>query len=218
MNDTRLDQSVCIIFDLDGTLVDSERLCNRAFLQLLPQLDDSEETLTHRYRGKKLTLILADIEKRLGQKLPSDFELQYRERVKILFNEALQPMPGAHDMLANLPYARCIASSGPIAKIRQALDVTGLAGYFGDHLFSSYQMSSWKPEPDLFLHAAKQMNFQPENCIVIEDSDVGIIAAQNAGMKLIAFDQYGDRHVSASYPTLAHMADLPDKITEILNI
>ncbi|MDD2725122.1 MAG: HAD hydrolase-like protein, partial [Methylovulum sp.] len=56
--------NICIIFDLDGTLVDSEGLCNQAFLDLLPQLNDTVESLIQRYRGKKLASILVDIESR----------------------------------------------------------------------------------------------------------------------------------------------------------
>jgi len=205
-------RSICIIFDLDGTLVDSERLCNRAFLDLLPQLKDNEDTLTQRYRGQKLAIIFDDLETRLNSKLPDNFEHQYREHVQVLFAQELKTMPDTHTMLEHLPYAQCIASSGPLAKIKQALAVTGLAPYFGDRTFSSYQINSWKPEPDLFLYAAKQMGFKPENCIVIEDSDVGVTAAQSAGMKVIAFDQYGDQQSSASYPIISNMSDLLDKI------
>lgn len=218
MNNTISNRSICIIFDLDGTLVDSEHLGNRAFLQLLPRLEETEETLTQRYRGQKLAIILDDLENRMGHPLPANFEQQYRDHVKTLFAEELKAMPGTHEMLAELPYARCIASSGPISKIKQALAVTELASYFGDNLFSSYQINSWKPEPDLFLHAAKQMDFQPGDCIVVEDSEVGITAAQSAGMKVLAFDQYGDRHTSASYPTFTHMSDFSDKIIELTQL
>ncbi|MGY6274749.1 HAD hydrolase-like protein [Methylomonas sp. MgM2] len=86
---------ICIIFDLDGTLVDSEGLCNQAFLDLLPQLDDTLPSLVQRYRGLKLAPILADIEQRLGLKLPSGFEPVYRQRVAELFATDLKPMPGS---------------------------------------------------------------------------------------------------------------------------
>jgi len=66
---------ICVIFDLDGTLVDSEGLCNQAFLDLLPQLSDTLESLIQRYRGKKLAPILADLEGRLCQSLPDAFIL-----------------------------------------------------------------------------------------------------------------------------------------------
>ncbi len=175
--------NICVIFDLDGTLVDSEALCNQAYLDLLPELSDPAEVLVKRYRGKKFSAILADIEHRIGKRLPHAFEENYRGRVSELFARDLRPMPGVIAMLDSLNYPKCVASNGPPAKILQALEVSGLASYFGRFLFSSYDIGSWKPDPGLFLHAARVMDFMPSQCVVIEDSDVGIQAAIAAGMK-----------------------------------
>lgn len=183
---------ICVIFDLDGTLVDSEGLCNQAFLDLLPQLSDTVESLIQRYRGKKLAPILADLEGRLCQSLPDAFEQRYRQHVAELFSRELQPMPGVLEMLEATNFPMCIASSGPPLKIRQALQVSGLAPYFGDNLFSSYEVGSWKPEPDLFQYAANTMGFMPSQCAVVEDSEVGIEAAAAAGMKAFQYVRNGE--------------------------
>jgi HAD superfamily hydrolase (TIGR01509 family) len=183
---------LCVIFDLDGTLVDSEALCNQAFLDLLPQLNETVDALMLRYRGKKLAAILGDIENRLGRKLPEAFEQYYRQRVSELFCSELKPMPGAIEMLDALNLPKCIASSGPMPKIRQSLKISGLASYFGDNLFSSYDVGSWKPEPGLFQHAAKAMGFAHVRCVVIEDSDVGIEAATVAGMRVFRYVRKGE--------------------------
>jgi HAD superfamily hydrolase (TIGR01509 family) len=175
--------NICVIFDLDGTLVDSEALCNQAFLDLLPELSDPVEVLVKQYRGKKFSAILADIEHRIGKRLPDAFEESYRGRVSELFARDLKPMPGVITMLNSLSYSKCVASNGPPAKILQALEVSGLASYFGRFFFSSYDVGSWKPDPGLFLHAARAMDFMPRQCVVVEDSDVGIQAAIAAGMK-----------------------------------
>ena len=90
-------------------------------------------------------------------------------------------------MLDSLSYSKCVASSGPPAKILQALEVSGLASYFGRFLFSSYDIGFWKPDPGLFLHAAQAMGFMPSQCVVVKDSDVGIQAAIAAGMKAFHF-------------------------------
>jgi HAD superfamily hydrolase (TIGR01509 family) len=184
--------SICVIFDLDGTLVDSEGLCNQAFLDLLPQLNDTVESLTQRYRGKKLAPILADLEARLCQKLPDAFELHYRQHVAELFSRELKPMPGVLEMLETTNFPKCIASSGPPLKIRQALQVSGLAPYFDNSIFSSYEVGSWKPEPGLFQYAAKEMGFMPSQCVVVEDSEVGIEAAAAAGMKAFHYVRNGE--------------------------
>jgi len=211
--------NICVIFDLDGTLVDSEGLGNQAILDLLPQLHDSPETLTERYRGQKLSSIMIDLENRLGLKLQDSFEQQYRQRVAELFARDLQPMPGVLDMLATLNASKCIASSGPLAKIRQALEVSGLAGYFADNLFSSYQIGSWKPDPGLFQYAARTMGFVPGQCVVIEDSEVGITAAIAAGMTPLCYVQTG---VTNSYQAAGHvvfddMSQLPQLLEQFAN-
>ncbi len=176
-----------VIFDLDGTLVDSETLCNQAFLDLLPALSDPVEALVDRYRGAKLAVTMRDIESRLGTALPDNFEKLYRQRVAELFAADLKPMPGAADMLAALEHPFCIASSGPPAKIAHSLALTGLAPYFGDRIFSAYTVGSWKPDPGLFLHAAARMGFTPAQCVVVEDSAVGLAAAAAAGMRVLHY-------------------------------
>src|SRR5690606_4399893 len=86
------------------------------------------------------------------------------------------------EMLNTLEFPFCIASSGPPEKIKHALTVTQLAPFFGERFFSSYIVGSWKPDPGLFLHAAAAMGFAPANCVVVEDSRVGLEAAASAGM------------------------------------
>jgi HAD superfamily hydrolase (TIGR01509 family) len=175
-------KDLCVIFDSDGTLVDSEKLCNQAFLDLLPELNEPCEALIRRYRGKKLSTILADLQARIGRGLPEFFEQHYREQVSELFTRELKPVPGVVEMLSGLPFANCVASGGPVQKIRHALKVSGLLSYFDGRVFSSYEVGSWKPDPGLFLYAAEAMGFMPQHCAVVEDSDVGIQAALAAGM------------------------------------
>ncbi|MHC5770527.1 MAG: HAD-IA family hydrolase [Nostoc sp.] len=205
---------ICVIFDLDGTLVDSESLCNQAFIDLLPFINESVESLISRYRGRKLALILADIEKRYGVKLPRDFEVTYRQRVNELFEFYLQPITGVPEMLKTLEYPICVASSAPIAKIRQALNVTSLSHYFGDRLFSSYDIGSWKPDPGLFLYAANRMGYSPKYCVVIEDSDVGIEAAHSAGIYALKYSREEEAEKQNNvFSNMKHLRKLLNKIS-----
>jgi len=80
----------------------------------------------------------------------------------------------------------CVASSGPENKIRLNLELTGLLPYFESNIFSCYTIQKWKPDPAVFLWAAETMGFQPSECVVIEDSYIGVNAAINGG-----FDVYG---------------------------
>ncbi|EEA93647.1 HAD-IA family hydrolase [Pseudovibrio sp. JE062] len=177
----------CLIFDLDGTLVDSEPLCSQAFLDLLPEIELPLDELMRRFRGRKLSGILSDIETIIGRPLPEDFERDYRTRVEHLFDTELMAFPGVAEALAKISLPMCIASSGPRAKIESALEKTELKRFFGSRIFSSYDVGIWKPDPGLFLHAAREMQCAPARCTVIEDSEVGVRAAKSAGMHVLKF-------------------------------
>jgi HAD superfamily hydrolase (TIGR01509 family) len=203
---------LCLIFDLDGTLVDSEPLCSQAFLDLLPDLDDTVAGLMHRYRGMQLARVFADLSLRSGKSFPEDFEATYRARVAQLYDERLAPMPGAIEVLSSLPNSMCVASNGPIAKMAHGLRVAGLARFFGENIFSAYQVGHWKPEPQLFLHAARKMNYSPDQCLVVEDSDAGLQAAEAAGMRAIHFNPAGVHQSGSACANVRNLHDLPDII------
>lgn len=200
----------CVIFDLDGTLVDSEGLCNQVLLDLLPDLNCSLGEMLSLYRGQQLDLIIEDLELRLARKLPANFEQVYRAQVADLFDTELRTMPGVSEMLATIPYPMCVASSGPLGKIKKALSVSRLEHFFGDDVFSSYQIQSWKPEPDLFLHAAKLMGFSPDECAVIEDSKLGVQAGVSAGMHTIHYAPDGVTFSEYNSNVFSSMSELPN--------
>lgn len=176
-----------VIFDVDGTLVDSEFLCCQALNDLIPELKETTEELVHLYRGRKLLEIFADIEARKNIELGEDFEPKYREQVAALFSLNLKPFPGVMEMLTRIPYQFCIASNGPKHKIRHALSITGLSHYFEENIYSAFSIGAWKPDPGVFLHAAAGMGYKPQHCVVIEDSVVGIQGAKAANMHALRF-------------------------------
>jgi len=85
----------------------------------------------------------------------------------------------------------CVASNGPIHKMELTLGKTGLLPHFQDRMYSAYEVNIWKPEPGLFLHAAKQFSTDPANCVVIEDSGTGTLGAKNAQMPCIGYAPEG---------------------------
>ncbi len=183
----------CVIFDCDGTLVDSELLGHVALAQELQALGITEtaESLCEGFRGARLQTALDALQIKHQVQFNEAFVEAYRQSVETLFAERLQPIAGIHALLEGLQAPRCIASGGPLTKIRQSLGLCGLSRYFGDRLYSSYEIGSWKPAPGLFLHAASQMGVEPAQCIVVDDSPIGIEAALEAGMRAIWFT--GDR-------------------------
>jgi HAD superfamily hydrolase (TIGR01509 family) len=179
----------CVLFDCDGTLVDSELLGNVALAQqlALAGIAETGEALTARFRGHKLADMLASLERQHGVALPACFVQDYRQRAAALFETGVASMPGADAALSRLRLPMCVVSNGPLAKIRQNLRVSGLARHFGDRLFSAYEVGSWKPEPGLLLHAARAMGVAPQHCLVVDDSAAGIEAAGRAGMRALWF-------------------------------
>ena len=199
-----------VIFDCDGTLVDSELLCNQGLSEQLASIgvDISGDELVRRFRGVEFDVILQALITERGFSVPENFEADYRQTVTRLFDQHLQPIEGASAVLSQLKTTKCVASSAPRTKIEQSLTVTGLRSYFGNEIFSCYDIGVWKPQPDIFLHAAKVMSVQPEECCVIEDSDVGVAAALAAGMTCFHYRPHGHlKSVHGEIP-FRHMNEL----------
>ncbi|SFO07733.1 haloacid dehalogenase superfamily, subfamily IA, variant 3 with third motif having DD or ED [Cohaesibacter marisflavi] len=210
MKQLDLNRIQCVIFDLDGTLVDSEILSLQGYCDTVPDLDWDVNYMVANLRGFQFHKIVEAMEGRVGHKLAEDYETTYRAHVAELFEAGLQAFPDVLDVVPALKTPKCIASAGPIKKMRHSLGLTGLLPHFEDRIFSSYVVKSWKPEPGLFLHAAKTMGYAPENCLVVEDSEVGIEAAKRAGMQHLLHVPEG-HHVFDGYDgaVLNRYRDLP---------
>jgi HAD superfamily hydrolase (TIGR01509 family) len=206
----------CVIFDCDGTLVDSEVLCNLGLEIQLQELGIKADiqSMVNRFRGWKLANIVDALSIEYSLELNETFITSYREVIADLFDSQLQPIPNIAQTLANIPQTKCVASNAPLEKIKQAVRVTNLEHFFNDNLFSSYAIQSWKPEPDLFLHAAKMMKIEPKNCVVVEDSVLGIEAAQRAGMQSFFYQPQGVNLLkTADTISFQSMLELPSLIS-----
>lgn len=177
------------LFDLDGTLVDSEILANQVLVDVLAEqgLSFSLDEAVERFRGGKMAESIADVETHFGCKLSADFVPHLRQRTALAFEEKLQPIDGALDLVGSIESQICIASNGPQEKIRLSLSLTGLLPFFGDRLFSAYDVQAWKPDPELFLNAARKFGIAPSDCAVVEDSLPGIQGGLAAGMDVFAY-------------------------------
>lgn len=181
----------CVIFDCDGTLVDSERLCCQALVNVFNRHGAQltmQECLAH-YKGGKRADILIDTKKLMNIHVPIDvLEPEYRQEVRQLFIRHLKPMDGAIRLLEffdvyNIEY--CVVSNGPRDKIEHALELTGLSEAFKGKVFSAFEANSWKPEPDLLMYCAMNMGFLPGDCLYVDDTPKGVEAGLNAGIKTV---------------------------------
>ncbi|EDP60771.1 HAD-IA family hydrolase [Vibrio sp. AND4] len=181
----------CVIFDCDGTLVDSESLCCKALVDVFGRygIEMSFEECVAHFRGGKLADILNDARTLMKVNVPIDvLEPLYRSELQLLFGRHLKPMDGAKRLIQflksnNIEY--CVASNGPRDKVEYSLKLAGLLDAFKGKVFSAFEANSWKPEPDLIMYSAMNMGFLPSDCLYIDDTPKGVEAGLNAGVKTV---------------------------------
>lgn len=187
-------QRAGVIFDCDGVLVDSEEIGNRVLAAFLTEIGvpTTPEQSHATFKGRAWPQVLAIVEERLGEPPPPDLTDRYRARR----NEALKkvrPIPGIVGALDRIELPDCVASSGDHQKMRLTLGAAGLWDRFEGRIFSAADVGGvGKPAPDLFLHAAERMGFDPARTIVVEDSVPGVEAGIAAGMRVLAYAPNGE--------------------------
>jgi HAD superfamily hydrolase (TIGR01509 family) len=181
-----------VIFDLDGVLIDSEPLHAKADNQLL--IDSgiiAPDNYFDRFVGWTNKAMWEQIKKEYPLK-PGYDELTVRQmtlKLNLLEQMNFEPVSGIGELLEALKMKRipmAIASSSPRAFIEAVIEKIGIKEYFTSWI-SGDEVERSKPEPDIFLKAAESLNVNPHECIVIEDSASGTVAAKRAGMKCIGY-------------------------------
>ena len=202
-----------VIFDCDGVLVDSEPVANRVVAESLTELGwtmTAEES--HRlFLGQSLPTMRPAVASRLGEEAASRWMENVAERVtRAMLAEAVA-VPGAHDAVATvemLGLSWRVASNSSHAELSAKLGRIGLEAAGRVHSFED--VAHGKPAPDLFFAAAAAQRVAPEECLVVEDSLVGIAAARAAGMTVVALVRSGDTtaHTQAGACVIRDLAEL----------
>jgi HAD superfamily hydrolase (TIGR01509 family) len=181
-----------IIFDCDGVLVETESVAAEI---LSTYLTDQGVALSaadceERFNGMDLSVVQEQVEA-MGGVIAHDFVTTVRARIFDALSKGVEPVPGVRELLRSVTLPFCVASGGMPAKIRQSLNLANLLDQFEPNIFSAFDVGHHKPEPHLFLHAAKSMDVDAAKTIVVEDSRVGVQAALAAGMQVVGY--VGDR-------------------------
>ncbi len=187
-----------VIFDCDGVLIDSELISTAVMVEMLRPLGvavDQRHVLEH-FVGHPYPVVAGKIAALRGAPLPADFESAYRAALLARFARELAAMPGILGVLDALAIPYCAATSSAPERMRESLRIAGLAGHFGDRVYTVSMVARVKPAPDLFLLAAQCMGVDPAQCLVVEDSPLGVEAARAAGMKVWLFT--GGGHFAAA--------------------
>ena len=176
----------CIIFDCDGTLVDSEYLTNSVIAEMAGELGVkiTTEEATATFGGKTLDAVIYGMKEMSGKEIPLDWLPRLIKKVSDTYKTDLRPMQGIKKLLDNISVPICVASNGEPRHVRGSLTITNLIEYFDGRIFTASDIGIPKPAPDLFLYAAKKMKCEPEDCVVIEDSIAGVTAAVHANIKV----------------------------------
>lgn len=178
-----------IIFDCDGVLVDSERITNTVFAEMLNEIGLSVtlEDMFNTFVGNSMATCLEIIQNMLGKTLSESFVSEYKQRIKQALKTKLKPVAGINEVLNQLEVSYCVASNGLRGMMREKLEITGLSSYFEGKLFSITDVARGKPDPDIFLYAAQKMGVNPEQCAVVEDTPIGVKAGFAAGMTVFGY-------------------------------
>jgi len=203
-----------VIFDCDGVLVDSERVTNRVFAEMLNELGLSVtlDDMFARFVGHSMTQCLELIADMLGHSPPPNFVEEYQKRTRTALEAELRATPGVEEALDRIRLPYCVASSGDHEKMRTTLGITGLWPRFEGRLFSVTEVARGKPHPDVFLLAAERLGVNPSACVVVEDTPVGVTAGVAAGMTVFGYAALTPAHRlldAGTQVTFNHMRELP---------
>ena len=180
-----------IIFDCDGTLVDSEPLSMRADVALLTRfgITMSEQEAHSRFVGKTFEAMLDEMTREHGVVFPPGLNAEKNRMMEEMYQTDLRAVPGLHDTLSQLRqngHSLSVGSNSPRSRVDLALHITGITSYF-DSIATFEDVANGKPAPDIFRLCASRANVPPENCLVIEDSTTGIAAAVAAGIPALGY-------------------------------
>ena len=198
-----------VVFDCDGVLVDSEPISNRELAALLTEIGMpiTQEEAVEAFMGRSWKNVLAWADERGG--LPEGFRRRYLDAMFAAFEAELRPVPGVAGALDRISLPSCVASSASHEKMRFTLGHTGLWQRFEGRIFSATEVEHGKPAPDLFLHAAASMGWEPGETAVVEDSPAGVEAALAAGMTAFGYAGTTPASQLAGACVFTDMAELP---------
>ncbi|AXF85317.1 Fructose-1-phosphate phosphatase YqaB [Ephemeroptericola cinctiostellae] len=191
-----------LISDCDGVLIDSEVVAHEVLVretQAVFSNVNCNAFLISSF-GQKTEELVRQVAQFSGRSIPDDFLKHLRTVTDAAIEQHAFPVKHV-EILVNHPRLKAVASNSGMARIVSAISKVGLDARSDVKILSADQVKQPKPAPDLYLLAAHEMGLEPAECVVIEDSTSGVLAALAAGMGVIGF--VGGLHIP-----MHHAADL----------
>ena len=182
-----------VLFDCDGVLVDSESITNAVLREMLIELgwNISQEECISIFIGKALKDQWQPILENTGVRIDEQWIAGFRERRDAALRENLQAIPGALDVVQEISalYSGKIAcaTGADRGKVEMQLSITGMAPFFGGHIYSGMEYARSKPAPDVYLAAASGLEIDPAKAAVVEDTVTGVAAGIAAGATVFGY-------------------------------
>jgi sugar-phosphatase len=215
-----------VIFDMDGVLIDSEPLWRKALVAVFTSLGLSiTEEMCAQTMGMRLDEGIAYWSKKYPGKIHSPREAQDRilEKLIALVHEKGEVKLGVVEALNRLKghgFKIGLASSSSLSLIKTILEKLGISHYF-EQIHSAEFESSGKPHPAVYLSAAQKLGVSPQECIAIEDSVNGIIAAKAAKMACFAVPEplvQGDRRLGIADRVLGSLHEFDEDLIRDIKV
>lgn len=181
-----------VIFDMDGVLIDSEPIHYQSNVTLLKRLSvEFPYDYYKKFIGSTCSYMWECIARDFNlDKSPQWLNTEGNKICEeIVRKQGYPPVKGAKELVKSIweaGYKLAVASSSALPTIRSNMEAQGLTGYF-DELVSGEDVENPKPAPDVFIKAAKMLGVSPNECLVIEDSRNGVLAAKAADMTCLGF-------------------------------
>jgi HAD superfamily hydrolase (TIGR01509 family) len=205
-----------IIFDMDGVIIDSEPIHFEVDMKTIRKLgcDNITTEELDKYVGSTNEFMYSDIKRKynISKSLHEIISYKVELTKKKIIESDLEPINGIRELLTtlrnkNIPTA--IASSSPREFIEVVVSKFKLEEYF-KYIVSGEEVVNGKPSPDIYIEVAKKLGICPTNCVVIEDSKNGVLAAKAAGMKCVGF-----QNINSGNQDLSKADIIVQSITEI---
>lgn len=186
-----------VLFDCDGTLVDSERLAFDAFQRVARDalaIELTPEMWIEDFLGFTRAHCLERLAVHFGRPLPDDLPQLIVSTLRPMLEAQLFAIPGAEETLRKIALPKFIVSNASVVHIKFVLGKAGLTEHFSSFHSPNTGNARPKPAPDVYLNAVADLGLTAAECIAVEDSVPGVQAAVAAGLTVIAFASQVPKH------------------------